>query len=185
MKAGVGRWSRSAALLLLWGCGADTTDGGDDADPRDEIGPVPEPGPGADVLPRTGLWSYREEAIRNNTCGDWAITDGNTLFRVLTSEGASFTVEQDDGGDFVCAVVGDAFTCPARLRVERAVDGTNVTLRASVSIEGTVRSADALDGLQTVDMVCSGSQCAFAPRVLGIEFPCAYEVPFEARATGF
>jgi hypothetical protein len=189
MKQRRQRWTGAVALLAafatLAACGDDADDASSGPDPRDEIGPVPEPGAGADVLPRTGLWTYGEDPIENNTCGEWAITDGNTLFRILSSAGTSFVVEQEEAENFVCNVTGTTFLCAERLRVERAVERTNVTLRAAVSIDGTLQSPESLDGVQRVEVTCRGSQCALAPRVLGIELPCTYDVPFRARATGF
>jgi hypothetical protein len=173
------------ALLMLMACGDETTEAGLEQDPRDRIGPVPEPGQGADLLPRTGLWVYREQPLQNNSCGDWAITDGNTLFRILSSSGTRFVVEQEDARNFECDVTGTTFRCPARLVVEQTVENTNATLRGTVSIDGTLLGPESLEGVQRADVTCTGSQCALAPSVLGISFPCSYEVPFTARATGF
>ena len=134
------------------------------------------------TLPRTGIWAYSPGALQNNTCGEYATSEAATPFRVLTSADARFEIEQEDGAlNFVCEVSGTSFLCPTRLRGESPIENTDVTIAYNVAVEGEVLSSESLRGDQTVTVTCTGSQCAFAPAVLGVTFPCSWEVPFTAE----
>lgn len=153
-----------------------------DTDIPDDIAePSDVPTPPA-TQPRVGIWSYAPGAIQNNTCGGYAAADAATPFRVLTSADGSFEIEQEGGSlNFVCEVLGSSFLCPTRLRGESPIANTDVTISYNVTIEGEVLSAESLRGDQTVTLTCAGTQCALAPAVLGVSFPCSWEVPFTAE----
>lgn len=134
------------------------------------------------TLPRTGIWAYSPGALQNNTCGEYATAEAATPFRVLASADSRFEIEQEDGAlNFVCEVSGTSFLCPTRLRGESPIANTDVTIAYNVAVEGEVLSSESLRGDQTVTVTCTGSQCAFAPAVLGVTLPCSWEVPFTAE----
>jgi hypothetical protein len=134
------------------------------------------------LLPRTGIWAYSPGTLQNNTCGEYATAEAATPFRVLTSADARFEIEQENGAlNFVCEVSGTSFLCPTRLRGESPIENTDVIIAYNVAVEGEVLSSESLRGDQTVTVTCTGSQCAFAPAVLGVTFPCSWQVPCTAE----
>jgi hypothetical protein len=153
-----------------------------DADSPDDIAEPSDVPTAPATQPRVGIWSYSPGAIQNNTCGEYATADAATPFRVLTSADGTFEIEQEGGSlNFVCEVLGSSFLCPTRLRGESPIANTDVTISYNVGIEGEVLSAESLRGDQTVNVTCAGTQCALAPAVLGVSFPCSWEVPFTAE----
>ena len=153
----------------------------DESSPSDAAQPS-DVSPDAATLPRVGIWSYTPGGIENNTCGEYATADSASPFRMLTSSGGSFEIEQEGGSlNFTCEVLGTSFLCPARLRGESPIENTDVTIAYNVAVEGEVLSSESLRGDQSVTVTCTGSQCAFAPAVLGVTFPCSWQVPFTAE----
>lgn len=167
--------------------GADTAAAADtaDLDPAELIGATDAPA-GFDpsnvvTQPREGVWTYRRGAIESNTCGSYAWGDGDTPFRVVYSEDGAFVIEQGEPwGDFACFVIGSAFFCPERGGGMVPVENANVTISYTVSVDGDVVDAETLTGIQSATVACEGQACALAPSVLGVTFPCAWSIPFEA-----
>jgi hypothetical protein len=172
-----------SAATLLCACGDDTpTDSSADAsNTGGDAATNLDPASGTTVQPTVGVWTYDQQGIQNNTCGEYAVTDEDTPFRVISSANGRFEVEQRDPGNFDCAITGSTFTCPSRLYDEVAIDNTDAVLTYNVRIAGNIDSPDLLAGIQTVDVTCAGNACAAAPAVLGFSLPCAWEVPFEAE----
>lgn len=140
-----------------------------------------EPGT-ADALPRVGVWVYRRGAIEANSCGDYAYGDADTPFRIAYAEGDTFVIEQGEPwGNFACFVSGGDFACPERGRGAEPIEGTEVIIRYTVSVAGVVENDEALDGRQRAAVTCEGVGCALAPAVLGVTFPCSWEIPFTAE----
>jgi hypothetical protein len=133
------------------------------------------------VQPRVGVWTYDQQGLQNNTCGDYAVTEDDTPFRVIESGDGTFVVEQSDPGNFTCTLTGTTFACPSRIFDTFPIPDTDAVLTLNVRIDGVVESERRLSGLQTVDVTCAGVSCAAAPIVIGVTFPCAWEVPFEAE----
>ena len=50
-----------------------------------------------------------------------------------------------------------------------------------VSIRGTFSSDTEMAGEQEATVSCAGSDCQFAPAVLGTELPCSYSIAFTGR----
>lgn len=136
----------------------------------------------ATYQPTTGVWIYRRGSVEENTCGDYAWADRDTPFRIAWSEGGTFVIEQGEPwGNFACFVLGTDFVCPRRGSGEEPIDGTDVVIRYVVRIEGELSSDDAISGTQHAEVTCTGLGCGLAPSVLGISFPCGWQLPFTAE----
>jgi hypothetical protein len=156
----------------------------DDATTEERVDATPPPPEFGDTppsfQPETGVWTYRRGAIEDNTCGAYTWADRDTPFRIPFSDDGTFVVEQGPPwGDFACFITGDAFTCPRRGAGSEPIANTDVTIHYSVGITGDVESATAMSGVQRAELHCEGSQCALAPTVLGVSFPCGWTIPFE------
>ncbi len=152
------------ALVLAFGC---------DGNPED----------GSPYSPVSGLWSYFDEGVQENTCGtDDVVTDSDTSFGLTNHGNGTFTVDQGSvEEDFLCTLSGNDFTCPERLSGSSPVDGYDITLHYSVSITGRLRSDTHMSGRQRIDIVCEGSDCLHAT-LAGYTLPCYYSVDFTAEA---
>lgn len=171
-------------MLLLSSCGDDPQTLTAEEEALDLIERTERPALGDDAPAfrvETGVWTYEDGGVVNNTCGAFARSDGDLSFLVSYSEGSNFVVVQGEPwGDFACFVAGSRFECPARLGASEAVPGTDAVVSFSVRISGELLSATSMEGTQEVDVTCVGSACAFAPGALGITLPCGWTAPFEA-----
>lgn len=161
---------------------ADTASVPDTSQQTEDTSAIDTGPPRGDIVqPLIGVWTYDQQGIRNNTCGSYAATDDDAPFRVIASADGRFEIEQNDPGNFDCTITGGAFVCPSRIYNEFPIDNTDAVLIFNVRIDGTIESERRLSGTQTVDVTCTGVSCAAAPAVLGVSFPCAWEVPFVAE----
>ena len=135
------------------------------------------------ALPRPGLWTYVDEGIRDNTCGEYAFGDDDQRFWIRASEGDRFVIAQSEPwGDIACRVAADRFVCPERGTGEVPIEDTDAVLTYVVAVSGTLDGDAALQGEQRVTVTCEGASCAFAPAVLGISFPCGWSAAFSATS---
>jgi len=173
-----------AMAPLLLGCGDDSnssTDAQTESDSSNETaGPT---GGGADANPRSGLWSYEDQGIQENSCGMDLYRDPDTTFGLTNNNDSTFTVDQGSSAeDFDCTITGSSFNCPQRLYGEYPINGVDANLKYTVSIDGAFASDTAMTGTQMAVVTCEGEACALAPMVLGVDFPCNYTVAFGATA---
>ncbi len=176
----------AASLLALAGCGDDEAAVSEEAEAIELLDATEPPDLGSEPAAhqaQTGLWRYDDGGVTENTCGDWAVSDGELSFWVSYADASRFVVVQGEPfGDFACFVAGTRFECPARLGGSTPVEGTDATLTYTVRIEGELTSPTSMAGEQRVDVECAGASCALAPVALGISFPCGWVTPFAAAA---
>ncbi|MGB1014914.1 MAG: hypothetical protein ACPG4T_12325 [Nannocystaceae bacterium] len=170
------------AMVLLTGCGDDSNSSTDDGSESGSETVDPTAG-GADANPRSGLWSYEDQGIEENSCGMDLYRDPDTTFGLTNHNDNTFTVDQGSSAeDFDCTITGSSFNCPLRLYGEYPIDGVDAKLKYTVSIDGTFASDTAMTGTQMAVVSCEGEACQLAPQVLGVDFPCNYTVAFGAMA---
>ena len=175
-----------AISLLSLGCGdgSDTstdaqTESGTDVG-SETAGPT---GGGEDASPKSGVWSYEDQGIQENSCGDDLYRDPDAVFGVKNNNDGTFTVDQGSSAeDFDCTITGSGFNCPQRLYGEYPITGVDAELHYTVSIDGVFASDTAMTGTQMAVVTCEGNACQLAPAALGVEFPCSYTVAFSATA---
>lgn len=138
-------------------------------------------GPGADVLPEAGAWSYRDGGVVESTCADVLYTDPDATFLITESGDGAFVVDDSLGDPFPCTVEGSRFTCPLRHAYEYVVPSVDATVLYDVAVSGTMRSKSAMEGEQTFTLDCEGSTCALGEVALGVDLPCSYVVAFTAE----
>jgi hypothetical protein len=135
-----------------------------------------------DFQPVTGIWSYTDGGLADNTCGtDNVYRDPDTSFWLTNHFDGTFTVEQGAQGAFDCTLSGASFFCPRRLSVSQPVQGYDATLIYHVSVSGTLSARTTMGGEQHVEVSCAGADCALAP-LAGLTVPCTYTVAFTANA---
>ena len=153
-------------------------DGGDDSGPGDSDG---DSGPGADA-PAEGTWVYAETGGTTNNCTFFDPTNGWGNYQISDASSSGFSVLPGDGsGAFDCDLDNGNFNCPERLVDE--VNDPGLGLQASVYIEvdGALDSPTQMSGSQIGRIDCNGAECAQAALLLGISFPCDFEIPFEGE----
>jgi hypothetical protein len=144
-------------LVLLVGCGGQVGQAG--------------------VLPAVGLWSYEDEGVRSNTCPEDLYRDPDASFWLSDVSATGFTITEEEA--FECALDGARFECPERRRIELPVGET--ILSWTVSVSGSFKGPDVMEGEQRFEVSCTGGLCALDEAVLGVSLPCAYVVGFSAR----
>lgn len=134
------------------------------------------------MSPPSGIWQYMDGGIIESTCGEGdLIRDENKSFRLTNNGDGTFTVDQENQ-DFDCTITGKTFECPDRLAgTDMPIPDVDATLSWHVSVQGTFEDENSITGTQTVNITCEGTACALAPNVIGVSFPCSYEVAFTAE----
>ncbi|MGB1276928.1 MAG: hypothetical protein ACPG77_14375 [Nannocystaceae bacterium] len=170
------------AVALLIGCGDDSNSSTDGESESGSETAGPTAG-GEDANPKSGLWSYDDQGILENSCGVNLYRDPDSTFGLINNNDNTFTVDQGSSAeDFDCTITGSSFNCPQRLYGEYPIDNVNANLKYTVSIDGTFASDTAMTGKQMAVVSCEGEACELAPQVLGVDFPCNYTVDFGATA---
>ena len=132
------------------------------------------------IQPQSGTWKYSEYTASTNTCNSKEIiSNGDGTFKLTNKGDGTFQVEPNDGTDpFPCNVTGTSFNCPERAAQEVSVRGA--TAKAKVIVTGTFASATSASGTQKGTVTCTGANCDAAAKLLGITFPCTFNVKFTA-----
>src|SRR5262245_54834807 len=94
----------------------------------------------ATTTPRSGVWSYEEEAVVSNTCSDILnALDPLTTFNLDYDGGDSFQVEQGEE-DIMCEIDGSEFTCTEWTLTPYQVPTLDAFLNFSVNWSGEFTS---------------------------------------------
>lgn len=109
--------------------------------------------------PRSGTWTYEEEAVVSNSCPDVI---------VFPPRSPTFTLDYDDGDEFqielgdqdaVCEIDGTEFTCADYPLGSVDVPGFTATLSYAVRWEGEFSSDAIADGSEVIAVTCVGADC--------------------------
>jgi hypothetical protein len=141
-------------------------------------------GGSGDVEPKSGSWAYNGGTVSDNTCSDPPPTDPEGNFTLTVTGDGRFTVlDGDFDSAFECTHDGESFNCPKRASGEVTEDGVDAVVTYNVSVEGTLESATALSGNQTVQVACEGGDCGVLAELFMVtELPCSYTYAFSAAA---
>jgi hypothetical protein len=135
--------------------------------------------PGATYEPRSGTWSYEEEAVVSNTCDDQVASDnpapGSTTFNLDHDEGDEFQIEQGEE-DVLCEIDGETFTCADYTGDTFQVPLLQAFITGSVRWEGEFISETIANGTSTTAITCTGDDCDLIDQL-----PCARTVSFTAE----
>jgi hypothetical protein len=130
----------------------------------------------ATFLPRSGTWTYEEEAEVSNSCGDLvgALNPGST-FNLDYDEGDSFQIELGED-DVVCEIDGTAFTCTDYTVGPNQVPTLQAFITYAVRLEGDFTSETIADGSTTTSVTCTGEDCTMIDTL-----PCSRVLTFTAE----
>lgn len=137
----------------------------------------------ADIVPKAGTWTYGGSSIVTNSCGGDPPTDPAGNFTITLKGDGVFTVNDDDFDEaFDCNYSGDEYSCPNRAVLSTKIDNIDATINANLDVTGTLISATEVDGVQTVQVSCTGASCDLATTLSGYTLPCEYSYAFTATA---
>lgn len=164
------------SCLAPAGCGDDG--GGGDGD-GDGDGDVDAAGPS--VAPRTGTWDYDEYDTTGGSCDLSSQLNSDGQFGLVYEGGALFQIIPGDGtAPFNCNLSGASFDCPDRATATYSEQGVDALVSGQARVDGNFATAESASGVQTVDVACTGSDCAVVATALGTSFPCTFEADFTA-----
>lgn len=167
--------------LVLAACSG----GGDDTSSGDDTPGDPDARPSGSGDPETGQWSYDEYNVSGQGCnvGNQLNTDGD--FALENHGNGTFTITPADGTDpFQCTLDGGDFDCPDRATESYEDPGLDARIDGQARAEGTFSDDTHGAGEQTVDVTCTGADCATVEVALGVDFPCTYTADFDIAKVG-
>lgn len=130
----------------------------------------------ATFVPRSGTWTYEEEAVVSNSCSDQLGTpDPLTTFTLDYDEGDEFQIELGSD-DALCEIDGTEFTCADYDLGDFAVPAFDATLHYVVRWDGEFTSETIADGHEVLAVTCVGEDCTLIDML-----PCSRESTWTAE----
>jgi hypothetical protein len=135
--------------------------------------------PKATFEPRSGSWSYEEEAVVSNTCDSQIVSNEPnpipSTFNLDYDEGDEFQIEQGED-DVLCEIDRESFTCADYTVGPNQIPTLDAFITLAVRWEGEFTSDEIADGRATTAITCTGDDCDVVPNL-----PCARTVTFTAE----
>jgi hypothetical protein len=134
--------------------------------------------PKATYEPRSGTWSYEEDAVISNTCNDEVsalLSVAITTFNLDYDEGDEFQIEQGED-DVVCEIDGAEFTCGDITGDTTQVPLLQAFVTGAVRYEGEFTNEEIANGTTTASVTCTGDDCDMIDSL-----PCTRVVTFSAE----
>jgi hypothetical protein len=126
--------------------------------------------------PRSGTWTYEEEAVISNSCSDaLGSPDPLTTFTLDYDGGDEFQIELGEK-DVMCEVDGTEFTCADYNLDPFTVLGFDATIHSAVGFDGEFSSETVADGSEVLAVTCVGEDCTLIDMV-----PCSRESTWTAE----
>jgi hypothetical protein len=134
-----------------------------------------EPDEPATFAPEPGTWSYEEDALVSNTCGEALdAIDRQPLFTLYYVEGDEFRIELGDV-DALCEIDGSQFSCAAYQLEPVDLSVFGVTLNSTAAWEGEFLSETVANGHEVISVTCVGENCT------QLDTPCTRDATFTAE----
>lgn len=126
--------------------------------------------------PKSGTWSYEEEAVVSNSCSDTLGTpDPLTTFTLDYDDGDEFQIELG-ADDALCEIDGTEFYCADYNLGSFQVPGFDAMINYAVSWEGEFTSETIADGREVLAVTCVGEDCTSIEML-----PCTRESTWTAE----
>jgi hypothetical protein len=129
--------------------------------------------------PRSGTWSYEEEAVVSNNCDSQVASNQPNLvpmtFNLDYDEGDEFQIEQGED-DVLCEIDRETFTCVDYTVGPSQILTFDAFITVGVRWEGEFTSDEIADGRATSAITCTGDDCDLVPNL-----PCSRTVTFTAE----
>jgi hypothetical protein len=133
----------------------------------------------ATFQPRSGTWSYEEEAVVSNDCDSQVASNQPnptpSTFILDYDGGDSFQIEQGED-DISCEIDGESFSCTDYVIGPNQIPTLDAFVTVAVRWEGEFTSDSIADGRATSAITCTGDDCTLIPNL-----PCSRTVTFTSE----
>jgi hypothetical protein len=127
----------------------------------------------ATFVPKAGTWSYEEQSVVSNSCGDQlGMPSMMSTFLLDYDGGDEFQIELGTE-DILCEIDGADFSCASYLAGTAEVPGLMATLDFRVMYSGEFASDEVADGNAVTTVTCTGEDWVSLTTL-----PCTRNVTF-------